>query len=120
MNPHDRKNGLSIVVRKDNHEKHSFKINSNCGYCGGVDESAKVWINGKEVGISHGAAMYPFELAATDQLKPGNNVVVVCVANNRVNEIGTGGILAPVMLYAPKKGKEAKLENVRDLKPTFP
>ena len=89
-------------------------------WCGGVDESAKVWINGKEVGISHGAAMYPFELDATDQLKPGNNVVVVCVANNRVNEIGTGGILAPVMLYAPKKGKEAKLENVRDLKPTFP
>ena len=89
-------------------------------WCGGVDESAKVWINGKEVGISHGAAMYPFELDATDQLKPGNNIVVVCVANNRVNEIGTGGILAPVMLYVPKKGKEAKLENVRDLKPTFP
>ena len=24
------------------------------------------------------------------------------------------------MLYAPKKGKEARLENIRDLKPTFP
>ncbi len=89
-------------------------------WCGGVDESAKVWINGKEVGISHGAAMYPFELDATPAIAPGKNVVVVCVANERVNELGTGGILAPAMLYAPAAGAEAELENVRDLKPTFP
>ena len=89
-------------------------------WCGGVDESAKVWINGKLVGISHGAAMYPFELDATEMITAGDNSIVVCVANERVNELGTGGILAPVMLYAPAAGPKAELENVRDLKPTFP
>lgn len=89
-------------------------------WCGGVDESAKVWINGKETGISHGAAMYPFELDATEMVQAGDNTVVVCVANERVNELGTGGILAPVILYAPAAGADAELENVRDLKPTFP
>jgi hypothetical protein len=89
-------------------------------WCGGVDESAKVWVNGKPIGISHGAAIYPFELDATGTLQPGRNEIVICVANLVVNELGTGGILAPVLLYAPKDGKDAKLRNSRDLKPTFP
>jgi len=89
-------------------------------WCGGVDESAKVWLNGKVIGISHGAAFYPFEIDATDAVKAGKNVITMCVSNQRVNELGTGGIVAPVILYAPAKGKDAVLENVRDLKPTFP
>ena len=28
-------------------------------WCGGVDEKAKVWVNGKVIGVSHGAAFYP-------------------------------------------------------------
>ena len=53
-------------------------------------------------------------------MKPGRNVITFCVSNQVVNEIGTGGIVAPVMLYAPAKGKDAVLQNTRDLKPTFP
>jgi hypothetical protein len=45
---------------------------------------------------------------------------VVLISNEVVNELGTGGIVAPVMLYAPALGADAKLENIRDLKPTFP
>ena len=89
-------------------------------WCGGADELVKVWVNGKFVGISHGAAFYPFEVDATEAVKPGENVIVMCVSNQVVNELGTGGLVAPVMLYAPAVGKDAKLENVRDLKPTFP
>jgi len=89
-------------------------------WCGGVDELAKVWINGKPVGISHGAAFYPFEMDASEMIQAGTNTIVVCVSNQVVNELGTGGIVAPVMLYSPKAGKDAVLENVRDLKPTFP
>lgn len=89
-------------------------------WCGGVDESAKVWLNGQVIGISHGATFYPFELDATQVVRPGKNVIVVCVSNQVVNELGTGGIVAPLMLYAPAADKDAKLENVRDLKPTFP
>ena len=57
---------------------------------------------------------------ATVAVKPGKNSIVVCISNQVVNELGPGGIVAPVMLYAPALGKDAKLENLRDLKPTFP
>lgn len=89
-------------------------------WCGGVDETAKVWVNGKVIGISPGATFYPFEMDATDAVKAGANQIVICVSNQVVNEVGTGGIVAPVILYAPKDGANAKLENSRDLKPTFP
>ncbi len=90
-------------------------------WCGGVDEKAKVWMNGQSIGISHGAAFYPFELDATPAVKSGKNVITFCVANDVVNELGTGGIVAPVMLYAPAAGKDAVLDNGRfSLKETFP
>jgi hypothetical protein len=89
-------------------------------WCGGVDETAKVWINGQVIGISPGATFYPFEMDATAAVKPGKNTIIFCLSNQVVNEVGTGGIVAPVILYAPVKGAEAKLENSRDLKPTFP
>ena len=89
-------------------------------WCGGVDEAAKVWVNGQHIGNSPGAAFYPFEMDATAAVKPGRNSLVFLISNQVVNELGTGGIVAPVMLYAPAAGKDAKLENIRDLKPTFP
>jgi len=86
---------------------------------GGVDEKAKVWVNGQEVGISHGAAFLPFEFDATAAVKPGQkNVVAVRLLNERVNELGTGGITAPAMFYVPTAN--AKPDNARDLSPTFP
>lgn len=89
-------------------------------WCGGVDEKCKVWVNGKPIGVSPGAAFSPFEMDATDAIKAGKNVVVFAVNNEVVNELGTGGIVAPVMLYAPAAGKDAKLENIRPLGETFP
>jgi beta-galactosidase/beta-glucuronidase len=90
-------------------------------WCGGVDEKAKVWLNGKEIGISPGASFTPFEMDATDAVIAGKpNLITMCVANDAVNELGTGGLVAPVMLYAPAAGKEAKLENLRPLQETFP
>jgi len=88
---------------------------------GGIDEKAKVWINGKAIGISHRSALLPFELDATPAIRAGaRNVVAARVLNERVNELGTGGITGPVMLYAPAAGKDAQLENVRELQSTFP
>lgn len=90
-------------------------------WCGGVDEKAKVWLNGRLLGISHGAAFYPFELDATGAVEAGDNVLTFCIVNEVVNELGTGGIVAPVMLYAPAAGPDAKLDNGRfSLKDTFP
>jgi hypothetical protein len=88
---------------------------------GGVDEKAKVWVNGKPVGISHASNFIPFEFDATDAIAPGKpNVVVVRVINVVVDELGTGGLMAPAMFYAPAAGKDAKIENAAELGRTFP
>ena len=87
---------------------------------GGVDETARVWINGKLVGTSPVSAFTPFELDATSALREGPNEVILCVANQRVDELGTGGITAPAFIYAPAKGKGAVPENVKPLRDTFP
>lgn len=87
---------------------------------GGVDESARVWVNGLLIGTSPSSAFTPFELDATPALKPGKNVVTVCVANLQTNELGTGGITSPAFFYAPAKGAAAELENLKPLRNTFP
>jgi hypothetical protein len=88
---------------------------------GGIDELAKVWVNGKEVGISPKITFKPFELDATDAVVAGKpNVVVACISNMGLNELGTGGITGPVMFYAPAAGKDAKPENLKAPATVFP
>ena len=90
-------------------------------WCGGVDEKAKVWVNGKLVGISHGRSFNPFEFDVTDAIIPGGeNTVVMCVANLILDELGTGGLTAPVMFYTPAAGKDAKPEYLPEKTPAFP
>lgn len=87
---------------------------------GGVDESARVWVNGQPIGNSPRSAFAPFELDATKAVRPGKNTVAVCVANQQVDELGSGGIIAPAFFYAPVAGDTAELENLRPLGETFP
>jgi len=88
---------------------------------GAIDEMAKVWVNGKPIGISPRVTFKPFELDATEAIEPGkSNLVVVCVSNQVLNELGTGGIMGPVMFYLPAAGKDAKLENTKPLGAVFP
>jgi hypothetical protein len=88
---------------------------------GAIDEQAKVWVNGREVGISPRIAFKPFELDATGAVRAGKpNTVVVCISNETLNELGTGGILGPVMFYLPAAGKDAKLQNAKPLGAAFP
>ncbi len=69
---------------------------------GGVDEKAKVWVNGKLLGDSPGRSFVPFEMDATQAIAPGQqNIVTVRLTNDSLNELGTGGIVAPVMFYSP-------------------
>ncbi len=90
-------------------------------WVGGIDELAKVWLNGKVLGISPKACFTPFELDATDALEPGlSNTVVLCVSNTTLNEVGTGGITGPVMFYAPAAGKDAVPRNAKPSHPVFP
>jgi hypothetical protein len=104
-----------VTIPKEHEGKRIFL------YFGGVDETAKVWLNGKELGTSPISAFTPFELDATTAVEFGKeNTLVVCVSNNQVDELGTGGITAPAFFYAPAKGKDAVLENARPLRATFP
>lgn len=87
---------------------------------GGVDETARVWVNGTLAGISPVSAFTPFEVDVTELVREGINHVVICVANLKTDELGTGGIVAPAFFYLPAAGDKAQLENIRPLRQTFP
>lgn len=64
----------------------------------GVDERADIWLNGEQVARGAGGAFKPFEVEVTGPLLD-NNRLTVRVVNISLNELGTGGILGPVILY---------------------
>lgn len=78
---------------------------------GGVDNAAKVWVNGELLGTNreplHGlpgvaGTFRPFDFLATGAIRfGGENTVSVKVTNDRLAELGTGGIVAPVMFWSP-------------------
>ena len=85
---------------------------------GGVDEKARVWVNGKLLGESPGRAFIPFEMDASAAIQPGKtNQVTVWVSNKTLNEVGTGGITAPVFLYAPVGAPTADGGKAEDVTP---
>ena len=77
----------------------------------GVDRTAEAWVNGQWVGANHdgaefdldahGSAFRPFEFDATDAVRHGEpNVVTVRSYRTGTSELGTGGLVGPVMFYA--------------------
>ena len=72
---------------------------------GGIDDTAKAWINGVALEqLAKGAAPIgrPWEFDATPAVALGKqNMLVVKISNRAVNELGTGGITGPAMIYAP-------------------
>lgn len=77
----------------------------------GVDNTAEVWVNGQWVGANHdgaefdldafGSAFQPFEFDVTNAIRHGEpNVVTVRSYRTGTNELGTGGLVGPVMFYA--------------------
>ncbi|HRU04257.1 MAG TPA: DUF4838 domain-containing protein [Candidatus Brocadiia bacterium] len=81
---------------------------------GGVDRTATVWVNGKLLGTSAEpneglpgvpGAFRPFDLDATKAVRFGAaqpNTIAVRVDSPTLSEVGTGGIVAPVMFWSPK------------------
>ncbi len=65
---------------------------------GEVDEKAEVWVNGRLVGEDGPG---PFEFEVTDFVDCGRpTIIAVEVTNEVVDELGTGGITKPVMIWA--------------------
>lgn len=70
-------------------------------FLGGVDDEARVFLNGQPIGSSGVAFSVPFVFDLTDHLSPdGKNLLAIQVVHNTgLNEIGTGGILRPSFLF---------------------
>ena len=73
-------------------------------WLGGIDDHAQAWINGAPLTeLAQGMAPTgaPWEFDATAAVKTGReNIIVVKVSNRSVDELGTGGITGPAMLWA--------------------
>ncbi len=68
----------------------------------GVDENAKVWVNDIYVGELETNGWTPAELDITHAVRFGRqNLIAVKVTNDELNELGTGGITRPVMVWSP-------------------
>lgn len=70
---------------------------------GGVDSRVHVWLNGQDVAEAFAGSFRPVEFDITAPLKPtGRNELLISVDNTFPNDIGTGGIIRPVVIYVPK------------------
>jgi len=77
-----------------------------------VDEQAKVWVNGNCLGTSTEpedglpgipGGFRPFDMHASDDIRFGEeNTVAVRIENFSLDELGTGGIVGPVMFWSPR------------------
>ena len=76
---------------------------------GGFDHNVDVYLNGKHLGERKGfATPREFEGIAEHLSFGGENVLAVRVASGGLAEFGTGGIMMPVMIYAPGGGPSGK------------
>jgi hypothetical protein len=88
-------------------------------WLGGTDGKSKVFVNGKHVPFTDGKGQTadeakgyckPFSFDVTAALVPGaKNTIAILSTRTALNELGTGGLLAPVALYA-EKGTQAPMK----------
>lgn len=85
-------------------------------FLGGVDDEAKVFLNGHPIGSSGEAFSVPFVFDLTEHLSPdGKNLLAIQVVHNTgLNELGTGGILRPSFLFT---GPRLQQQAPQPLKP---
>lgn len=70
-------------------------------FLGGVEDEARVWVNGKTIGTSGRGFSTPFLFDLTDAIhydKP-NLIAIQVVRNSKANEIGLGGIIRPSFVF---------------------
>jgi hypothetical protein len=70
---------------------------------GGTDDSVHVYLNGKDLGAQAPGNFGPAEFDITAAInRTGKNVLVVAVDNSGITELGTGGLVRPALIYAPR------------------
>lgn len=69
-------------------------------WLGGVDGSVRVYVNGRKAAEAPPSFAKPLSFDITALLKPGvENQITVVGTREALNEVGTGGLLGPVVLY---------------------
>ncbi len=70
-------------------------------FIGGVEDEARVWINGKAIGTSGRGFSVPFVFDLTDGIdyKGTNLLAIQVMRNSKANEIGLGGIIRPSFVF---------------------
>jgi hypothetical protein len=80
-------------------------------WIGATDGSAKVFVNGKHIPYVDAKAKsadefngycQPASFDVTAAVRPGKNQVTILCTRTFFNELGTGGLLAPVTFYREK------------------
>jgi hypothetical protein len=80
-------------------------------WIGATDGRVKVFVNGKHVPFvndkhetadSFSGYCQPASFDVTSSLQPGENTIALLCTREAVNELGTGGLLAPATIYAEK------------------
>lgn len=90
-------------------------------FLGGMEDEARVWINGQLIGTSGNGFSRPAVFDLTDGVKyEGDNVLAIqVVRNSAANEIGVGGLLRPSFIFTgPRLPTKAPKPLV--LKPVLP
>ena len=90
-------------------------------FIGGVEDEARVWINGEPVGTSGRGFSKPFVFDLTDGMRvEGENLLAIqVIRNSAANEIGLGGIIRPCFLFAGPR-LESKAPKVLELRRALP
>lgn len=67
-----------------------------------MDSQARVWLNGQDLGEQRASnfGLLEFDISAAVR-RDAANELLVAVDNTFPNEIGTGGLLRPALIYAP-------------------
>ncbi len=87
-------------------------------WIGGIDDSARVWLNGQDLG-SYGRGNFPpvdVDISAAVN-REGTNTLAIMVTNHGITELGTGGIMRPVFLHAPYAEGEAPPDAIQQDRP---
>ena len=61
------------------------------------------YLNGKDLGTQAPGNFGPAEFDLTAAInRTGRNVLTISVDNSGITELGTGGLVRPALIYAPK------------------
>jgi hypothetical protein len=72
-------------------------------WLGGTDDAVHAYLNGKDLGSQAPGNFGPSEFDLTAAVnRTGRNVLVLAVDNSGITELGTGGLVRPALIYAPK------------------